>query len=124
MKFIKRNYTGAKEILKTRDFEAIGVMVDATGIAANSNGLKVVPAGTIVGGKTKSTLANEGEVVVNKNTGDTGADAEGVLLYDVDVTHGDAPGSMVIRGNIDLSKIEKPVDEAQVALKGRILFIK
>ena len=124
MKFIKRSYTGVREILKTRDFEAIGVMVDATGIDANSSGIKVVPAGTIVGGKTKPALANEGEVVVSKNTGDTGADAEGVLLHDVDVTHGDAPGSMVIRGNIDLTKIEKPVDEAQAALKSRILFIK
>ena len=124
MKFIKRSYAGVKEILKTRDFEAIGVMVDGTGIATNSDGFKIVPAGTIVGGKTKPALANDGEVVVSKNTEDTGADAEGVLLHDVDVTHGDAPGSMVIRGNIDLAKIEKPVDEVQAALKGRILFIK
>lgn len=131
MKFVKREYSGIKEILKTRDFEAIAVTVDDTGIVANGDGLKIVPAGTVVGGKTKSTLANEGEIVVKKNTqgaltgvAGAGLDAEGVLLYDVDVTHGATAGSMIIRGNIDLNKIEAPVADSQKALAGRILFIK
>lgn len=131
MKFVKREYSGIKEILKTRGFESIGVTVDDTDIVANSEGMKIVPAGTVVGGKTKSTLANEDEMVVEKNTqgavtGATGAgvDAEGVLLHDVDVTHGPTPASMVIRGNIDLNKITAPCADAQSALKSRILFIK
>lgn len=132
MKFVKREYSGIKEILKTRDFEAISVTVSDAGVAVNSDGLKIVPAGTVVGGATKPTLANADEPVVEKNTqgaltGATGAgvDAEGVLLYDVDVSYGSAPGSMVLRGNIDLNKLTAaPVADAQAALKGRVLFIK
>lgn len=239
MKFNKKSYSGVKEILKTRDFEAIGVMVDDTGITANADGLKIVPAGTVVGGKTKSALENEDEIIQEKNTqavaasiildstnansdilvtainagtvgnsikvelkdpsginqalsvsvvgnaivvslatdgagvitstatdviaainahlvakdlvvaanadsndgtgvveaivatalangtNGTGVDAEGVLLCDVDVTYGSAPGSMVIRGNIDLDKIATaPCADAMASLKNRVIFIK
>lgn len=123
MKFIQRDITGIKEILKTRDFEAIAVMVDDADVAA-VNGKKVVPAGTIVGGKAKPVLQNDDQPVVTKNTALLGEDAEGVLLYDVDVTHGPRNGSMVIRGNIDLGKVEAPIAEAEAALKSRVLFIK
>ena len=53
----------------------------------------------------------------------SGFEAEGVLLYDVDVTHGDAPGAMIVWGFIDKSKLdEDPCDDAVDALKGRIVF--
>ena len=53
----------------------------------------------------------------------SGYAAEGVLLYDVDVTHGDAPGAMIVWGFIDKSKLdEDPCDDAVEALKGRIVF--
>ncbi|WP_132995823.1 hypothetical protein [Sporanaerobacter acetigenes] len=121
MKSIKRTFGGVKEILKTRNFEGISVMVDDEGIVADNTGKKIVPAGTILGGKTGSLLGTDTEVAVEKNT----VDAEGVLLYDVDVTNGPEPASMVIRGNIDLNKIPTaPTTEAKGALKSRILFIK
>ncbi|PAB61325.1 hypothetical protein [Anaeromicrobium sediminis] len=126
MKFIKKSYGGVKEILKTKNFEGIPVMVDDTGITADSNGNKIVKAGTIIGGSTKPTLLNENEPVVKKNTqSSTGSDAEGVLLYDVNVTYGPASGSMLIKGNIDLNKIpEQPCEDAKTALLGRVLFMK
>jgi len=53
----------------------------------------------------------------------SGYEAEGVLLYDVDVTHGDAPGAMIVWGFIDKSKLdEDPCDDAVAALAGRIVF--
>ena len=53
----------------------------------------------------------------------SGFEAEGVLLHDVDVTHGDAPGSMIVWGFIDKSKLdEDPCEDAVDALAGRILF--
>ncbi|MDI9367701.1 MAG: hypothetical protein QM445_05040 [Thermotogota bacterium] len=53
----------------------------------------------------------------------SGYEAEGVLLYDVDVTHGDAPGAMIVWGFIDKSKLdEDPCEDAVEALKGRIVF--
>lgn len=120
MKSVKRVFGGVKEILKTRDFEGIGVMVDDTGVVADSTGKKIVPAGTILGPKTTSILTTDG-IATKKND----STAEGVLLFDVDVTYGPAPGSMVIRGNIDLSKLpEAPEADAIAALKTRILFIK
>jgi len=121
MKSIKRTFGGVKEILKTKNFEGIAVMMDDEGVASNSFGKKIVPAGTILGGKANSLLGTEYDLAVEKNT----ADAEGVLLYDADVTYGPAPASMVIRGNIDLNKIpEEPTPEAKEALGTRILFIK
>lgn len=120
MKFTKKSYASTKEILATKNFEAIGVMVDDTGVTAGPEGLKIVKAGTVVGGKAKPTLVNDTEPVVKKEDGD----AEGVLLHDVDVTHGPAVGTMVIRGQIDLNKIEAPNALSVTALASRILFIK
>lgn len=53
----------------------------------------------------------------------SGFEAEGVLLHDVDVTYGDAPGQMIVWGFIDKSKLdEDPCEDAVAALAGRILF--
>lgn len=121
MKFTEKAYVSTKEILATKNFEAIGVMVDDAGIAAGPNGLKIVPAGTVVGGKTKPVLTNDTEPVHKKEDGL----AEGVLLTDVDVTHGAAVGTMVIRGQIDLAKLPAAPNALSVtALASRILFIK
>lgn len=121
MKFVEKKYGSTKEILATKNFEAIGVMVDDTGIAAGTNGMKLVKAGTVVGGKTEPVLTNDNEVVVKKEDGL----AEGVLLHDVDVTHGPGVGTMVIRGQIDLNKLpEAPNALSITALASRILFIK
>lgn len=120
MKFTKKTYGGTKEILATKNFSAIGVMVDDAGVAANGKGLKIVKAGTVVGGKAKPTLTNENEPVTKKEDGN----AEGVLLHDVDVTEGPGVGTMVIRGEIDFNKIEEPNALSIEALASRILFIK
>lgn len=120
MKFTKKSYGGTKEILATKNFSGIGVMVDDVGVVAGKNGLKIVKAGTVVGGTTKATLINEQEPVAKKEDGD----AEGVLLHDVDVTEGPGVGTMVIRGEIDLDKIEEPNALSIAALASRILFIK
>lgn len=120
MKFVEKKYMSTKEILATKNFEAIGVMVDDTGIVAGESGKKIVPAGTVVGGKTKPVLINDDEVVKKKED----ESAEGVLLHDVDVTEGPGVGTMVIRGNIDLTKIEAPNELSITALSSRILFIK
>lgn len=121
MKFKTEDFGNKKEILKYGDhFVSVPVMVDATGIIANAEGKKIIPAGTIVGGKMKPVLMNRQEPVVEKNT----ADAEGILLWDVDVTYGNGQGSMLIHGYIDLTKITKaPTPEAITALK-MITFMK
>lgn len=128
-KFLRTDYLGTKEILKFSDHVvSIGVTVDDAGIIANADGKKIVPAGTIVGG---GALNNNTKKVSVKNvqggatgTAGAGVDAEGILLNDVDVTYGSAPGAMVIHGFVALDKIpEAPVADVVTALKGRVLFI-
>lgn len=133
-KFLETSYTTPTDILKFEHYVAIGVTVDDAGITANSDGKKIVPAGTIIGGTggANAILANETVLATEHNTqsgatGSAGAgvDAEGVLLTDVDVTYGDAPGAMVIHGFIALDKLPAaPVADVVTALKGRITFIK
>lgn len=134
-KFVITNYLGTKEILKFPDhFVSIGVTVDDTGITANADGKKIVSAGTIIGGTggVNAILANDTIKATEHNTqagatstAGAGVDAEGVLLNDVDVTYGPAPGSMIIHGFIALGKLPSvPCVDAIAALKGRILFIK
>lgn len=126
-KFVERSFGNKKDILKFPDhYVALAVTVDNTGITANADGKKIVPAGTIVGGSTGAVLTNLNQKVVKKNTqGSTATAAEGVLMDDVDVTYGPAPAAMIIHGFIAQDKLpEAPAAEAATALKGRITFIK
>lgn len=121
-KFVQSTYTNKKEILKFPDhYVAIAVTVDDTGITANSDGKKIVKAGTLVGG---GTLADPTKKVVEKNDATVGKDAEGILLNDVDVTYGSAPGAMVVHGFIDLNKLPKAPDPTAVTALQQITFIK
>lgn len=117
-KFVQTNYGNKKEILKFPDhYVALAVTVDDQGVTANSEGKKIVPAGTIVGG---GFLTDQTKKATKMN--DTSA--EGVLLNDVDVTYGPAPGAVVIHGFINLDKLpEEPTADAIGALK-QIAFLK
>lgn len=126
-KFVETTYTNKKEILKFPDhYVALAVTVDNAGITANSEGKKIVPAGTIVGG---GTITDHEKLVTKATTtpGTGGApdtsDAEGVLLNDVDVTYGPASGAMIIHGFIDLEKLPEAPDAGEVAALKQITFI-
>ncbi|MBY0122161.1 hypothetical protein [Bacillus sp. S/N-304-OC-R1] len=117
-KFVETQYTNNKGILKFPDhYVNLTVTVSDSGISANAEGKKIVPAGTILGG---GFLASESVLAVKKNT--TGA--EGVLFNDVDVTYGPASGAVMIHGFVALDKLpEAPTAEAVTALK-QITFLK
>lgn len=115
-KFVKTQYNSGKEILKLSEYTAIPVTVDDTGVTADTNGKKIVPAGTIVGG---GRLADPSKKVSKKN--DT--NAEGVLLYDVDVTYGPKEGSMVIHGFIDRTKLPEAPATAAITALNMIKFV-
>jgi len=136
-KFVETAYGSTKEILKFPDhYVALAVMVDDTGVTA-VNGKKIVPKGTIVGGKENSVLTALDEPVADKfvaATEEPEADAsatgaEGVLLNDVDVTYGPKEGAMLIHGFVAIDKLpygEENEDAAEVAgeLLPMIKFIK
>ena len=125
--YAETTYSNTRQILLCDHKVAINVLVSDYEVVANPDGKKIVPAGTIVGGKTQPVLTNRGEPVTKKNTtgvDGNGAGAEGVLLYDVDVTHGPATGAMVIHGFVLLDRLpETPCTEAIAALKD-ITFVK
>ncbi|WP_371366289.1 hypothetical protein SRRS_07140 [Sporomusa rhizae] len=122
MKFTQTDFGNKKEILKFPDhYVAVAVTMDDAGVVANSDGKKIIPAGTIIGGNGSSALANPGTKVNVQND----ADAEGVLFNDVDVTYGPHAGAMIIHGFINVAKLPTAPDPAAVtALKGRITFLK
>ena len=117
-KFVETTYTNKKEILKFPDhYVNLAITVSDAGITVNSDGKKIVPAGTILGG---GFLLDESVEAVKTN----GAGAEGVLFNDTDVTHGPAPGAVLIHGFVALDKLpEQPTADAMTALK-QITFLK
>jgi hypothetical protein len=132
MKFIQTDYLNTTTILKFPDhFVAIPVTLDDTGIVADTDGKKIIPAGTNIGGVSAAVLSDDTQLVCEKNSdgaaGAAGAavDAEGVLLNNTDVTYGPASGSMIIHGFIDINKLsEVPHANAIKALAGRVVFLK
>lgn len=111
-----------REILRVADhYIGLPVTVSTTG-AVKRGDKKLVLAGTVIGGDGASVLAVEGTPVVEQD----GVGAEGILLHDVDVTHGESAGSMVIHGVINASKIDKAVgqpSEASIEALRNIIFV-
>lgn len=96
------NYSNTKEILKYDHFVAEAVVLTEAN-ATTVDGKKIVKAGTIL--------------PANDTT------AKGVVLYDVDVTHGDNTGSLVIHGFIDKSKLPAEPESTAIAALSMIKFI-
>lgn len=121
-KFVQTDYTNTKEILKFPDhYVSLAVTIDDTGITANADGKKIVPAGTILGGFLGNSTNKAKKATT---TGDpTASDAQGVLLTDVDVTYGPASGSAVIHGFIDTTKLPVAPAAEEVAALKQITFI-
>ena len=82
---IEKSFGQEKTILKYFDFKGAACVVPESGVVADSNGMKVVKAGT-------PFPANN-------------ATCKGYLLHDVDVTQGDAPGTYIFEGSIDNKKL-------------------
>ncbi|KKB34638.1 hypothetical protein [Bacillus thermotolerans] len=122
MKFTETIYTNKREILKFPDhYVNLAVTVDDADVPANSEGRKVVPAGTIIGG---GFLSDPAVRAVKATTLDGVSNAEGILLDDVDVTHGPASGAAIIHGFIDENKLPAaPTTEERAALK-QVTFLK
>lgn len=81
---------GAVEILASKDFDAVPITVAAPTAAEGEEATTIVKAGTPLTAAGAST---------------TGANAVGVLLYDVD-TAVDPNGAVVVRGLIDSKKAQ------------------
>ena len=114
MKVIQTEYGTSIDILFNLDpYSARAIMVSDTGVEADeTTGKKIVKAGSLL--DKDGAIANDGTVRY-------------VLLKDVDVTNGKAPGAGVYRGTLDEKKIEKNTgvtisDDAKEALR-EIIFM-
>ena len=99
---VQRNVLIAPELAFT-----IGCQVANTGVSA-VEGKKIIPAGTIVG--AEASVLTERSTVLKVVYEGTIAQAQGVLVNDVDVTAGTATGTLLVSGFVDLDKM--PEDAA------------
>jgi len=120
MKFTTTTYGNRTNILAIADhYVAFPVTVDSTdaGVTTDSTtGKKTLAAGTVIGGGFLTSKTA-------KATTQNDADAEGVLLYDVDVTYGDAAGAAVVHGFISKSKMPTTPDTTAIAALKGITFL-
>jgi hypothetical protein len=100
---------------------SVSVMVDSTMASVNKNGRKIVKAGTPLAGDLAARDA------AFKAAG--ADDAVGVLLHDVDITEGNANGSLLIWGFVNLNRLESDTQAlvtagVKSALSGKVTFLK
>lgn len=112
--------TATKQILfATQPSMSVGVVLGNTGVSADSEGKKIVKAGTPVTGNL------EARTTAWKVSA---SDAVGVVLHDVDVTAGNENATVLIFGFVDLNKVDSGVvasiGEAKTALAGKVTFLK
>lgn len=95
---VQKNVLIAPELAHT-----LTVVVGDTGVSADSEGKKRIPAGTIVGGTTSALTTRDTELKVI--TSSTVAQAQGVTINDADVTSGDDSVAMAVSGVVDIDKM-------------------
>lgn len=107
-----KNLTIENSILAINDGKvAVGGIISSNG-ASTVNGRQIISAGTIVGGP--NNFLNDDNAVLNIANDST---AQGVLEHDVDVTDGNASGTVIIEGYLNPKKMPSvPTSDADKAL--------
>lgn len=119
----KTTYGAPTQILfNAQNQVSVSIRVDKT-YSVTRDGRKIVPAGTPLSGDL--TARNTAFV----KAVDTTNPATGVLLHDVDVTDGDANGTLLIWGFVDLTKVDTTTAALITAtrkteLAGKVTFLK
>ena len=118
-------YTVDKQILIAPELAfTIGVVVGNTGLSADSEGKKIIKAGTPLGGSTSPFTTRNTELQAVTAPSDS-APAYGVALHDVDVTAGATSVAMLVDGYVDTDKLDVTVTSTvSEYFKNRILFMK
>lgn len=111
-------------LYSTQLFFALSVIISNAGVEADSEGKKVIKAGTPIAG---SLTNRDVPFTVAKDT-NSASNAVGILEHDVDVTGGNANGSCIVFGFIDIDKLDASTvalltDAAKKKLVG-IQFVK
>lgn len=121
---IKETAVAPSQILfNVQNQMSVGVIVDKTVGTAGKDGRKIVKAGTLLNGD----LTARGTPFVAANNAST--PAVGVLLHDVDVTDGNANGTLLIWGFVNLNRMDSITagfitTDKKTELAGRVWFLK
>jgi hypothetical protein len=104
---------------------SVGAIMSATGTSADSEGKKIVKAGTPVAGD----LTARGTAFTKATTTEGVSNAIGVLLHDVDVTAGNANATVLIFGFVNLNMLDATTaalitTEVKTALGAKVTFLK
>ena len=125
----KETYGSTNQILFNVEPQvSVGIVVDdSVQATANSLGKKIVKAGTPLTGDLTNRLTPF--TAAKAGLASEASDAVGVLLHDVDVTTGDANGTLLIFGFVNLDRIDettqgKLTSYVKTALAGRVTFLK
>lgn len=117
----KETYGVEKHILIANNsyMVTLPAQVTNTGVDADSNGRKILRAGTPVTGNIEKR-----DTAFTKTNGNT---AKAILLHDVDVTDGASNATIVLAGVVDLLKIDSTTaalitSDVKTALP-RIIFV-
>ena len=121
MAITKETYGTDKNILiAPENALTFSCMVANTGITADSNGKKILKAGSPLAGdlQDRDTAFTLGDKT----------DSVGVLLHDVDVTAGTENATIVVAGSVDLLKLDEAtaalITDDVVAKLANIVFVK
>lgn len=99
----KESYANVNQILFAVEHQvSMGILVDDAAGAADATGRKIVKAGTPMTGSLDARTT-----AFTKATTGSGSNAVGVLLHDVDVTAGDANGTLLIFGFVNKNRIDE-----------------
>ena len=125
----KTTYTNTKNILIGQDSYHISLpcIVGNAGVTA-VDGKKILKAGTPLTGDITNRATAFTKAATSGSEGAKKSNAVAVLLHDVDVTDGNANGTIVLAGCIDLLKLDTATQalidaETKTALQ-RIIFVK
>lgn len=108
---------------------AIPVIVTNASVTADSEGKKIIKAGTPLYASTDIFMNRQTKMttVSTSNTDSTSNTAYGVARWDIDVTDGDTNATLLVAGYVDYLKLDSTVqtavDTAKTSLT-RILFLK
>lgn len=90
------------QFLKSAKFQNFTKQIDDTGVSANEEGKKIVPAGTVY---------KENEKAI------------GLTFHDVDVTYGPQPVAVMVEGYVIEERLPATVEEADKKTMAKITFM-
>lgn len=104
---------------------SVGVVVNNTGVTADSDGKKILKAGTPLTGSLEARTT----AFTKASTTEGVSNAVGILLHDVDVTAGNNNATLLIFGFVNLDRVDSTTaalitTAVKTALKGGVTFIK